>query len=77
MARHPLPRAGFALRLPAVQQLGTGRLPEDVSVDSLRADPPSHRDYQLTGKTRHRPSRPEKSEHPGKEELTVLHRRPG
>lgn len=77
VARHPLPRAGLTLRLPAVQQPGTRGLSEDVSVDSLRADPPPHRDYQLTGKTRHSPSRPEKSQHSGEEEPTVLHRWPG
>ena len=42
VARHPLPRAGFALRLPAVPQLGAGELPEDVPLCGLWPGPPSH-----------------------------------
>lgn len=74
VARHPLPRAGLALRLPAVQQPGSRGLPEDVPVCGLWPGAPPHRDRQLPGKTCHLPPRPKESEYPGEAKWTVLHR---
>lgn len=73
MARHPFPWAWVTLRLPAVQQLRTRELSEDVPVYSLWLSPPPHWDCQLPGKASYCASRPEKSKHPSKEKWTVLH----
>ena len=68
VAHHPLPRAGLSVRRAAVQRLGPGELPTDVSLHSLWAGAPPHRDLQLTGQAGHRPPGPEEPQHPGQEE---------